>query len=49
MALEASISLTGNFFNRTNCASFLRTVYTLPATWKSKGRLVKQIAAGMRD
>jgi hypothetical protein len=44
-ALEASISLTGNFFNATNSAAFFRTIYTQPEVWQAKARLVPALKA----
>ncbi len=45
VALEASISLTGNFFNATNSAAFFRTIYTQPDVWQAKARLVPALKA----
>ncbi|WP_114963876.1 cupin-like domain-containing protein [Tritonibacter mobilis] len=46
-ALAPSISLTGNFFNRTNCAAFFEAIYTSPSEWRSKGRMNPELAARM--
>ncbi|MEP2714917.1 cupin-like domain-containing protein [Pseudophaeobacter sp.] len=45
VALEASISLTGNFFNRTNSAAFFHTIYSQPDVWQAKARLVPALKA----
>jgi hypothetical protein len=47
VSLAPSISLTANFFNQTNCAAFLRTIYTMPDAWRSKGRIVPALAADL--
>lgn len=45
VALEASISLTGNFFNSTNSAAFFHTIYSQPDVWHAKARLVPALKA----
>jgi hypothetical protein len=44
-SLAPSISLTGNFFNRTNCAAFFEAIYTSHSEWAAKGRLVPELKA----